>query len=102
MSSRDIFAFGQLVKETISKCVESGVADADVFRDLAIKQMQNTNPQSRGTPLALSRHKFFDQPLLHAQEFLAEIAIKSQTEKEEFFRYLLLRNFLFKTIILNI
>lgn len=86
MSSRDIFAFGQLVKETISKCVESGVADADVFRDLAVKQMQSANPQLRGVAITLFRHKFFDQPLLHAQDFLAEIAIKSHTEKEEFFR----------------
>lgn len=85
-SSRDIFAYGQLVKETINKCVESGVTDADVFRDLASKQMQSSNPQSRGTASTLSKHKFFDQPLLHAQEFLAEIAIKNQIDKEEFFR----------------
>lgn len=87
MSSRDVFAYGQLVKETINKCVESGVTDSDVFRDLATKQMQNVNPQSRGSASVLSRHKFFDQPLLHAQEFLAEISIKSSAEKEEFFRY---------------
>lgn len=86
VSSRDIFAFGQLVKETISKCVESGVTDADVFRDLANKQMQSVTPQSRPTASVLSRHKFFDQPLLHAQEFLAQISIKSQKEKDEFFR----------------
>lgn len=86
VSSRDLFAYGQLVKETINKCVDSGVTNAEVFRDLAAKQMQSANPQSRGTAAALSKHKFFDQPLLHAQEFLTGMAIKSQIEKDEFFR----------------
>lgn len=85
--SRDLFGYGQLVKETISKCLDSTVANADVFRDLATKQMQSSNPQTRGSASALAKHPFFDQPLLHAQEFLTEIAIKSHAEKEEFFRY---------------
>lgn len=86
VSSRDIFGYGQLVKETIVKCIDSSVANSDVFRDLATKQMQSSNPQSRGSASALAKHQFFDQPLLHAQEFLTEIAIKSNSEKEDFFR----------------
>ena len=86
--SRDVYAFGQLVKETISKCVDSNVLDAEIFAELAAKQMQNVNPQSRGTVAALSSHKFFNQPLLVAQDFLAEIAIKTAAEKETFFRAL--------------
>lgn len=86
--SRDVYAFGQLVKETITKCVDSNVLHAEVFAELAAKQMQNINPQSRGTVTALCNHKFFNQPLLVAQDFLAEIAIKTAAEKETFFRAL--------------
>lgn len=86
--SRDVYAFGQLVKETITKCVDSNVLHAEIFAELAVKQMQNVNPQSRAAVTALSSHKFFNQPFLVAQDFLAEIAIKTAVEKETFFRAL--------------
>ena len=86
--SRDIFAFGQLVKETIGQCVDSGVLHSEIFAELAAKQMQNVNPSFRGSASALSSHKFFNQPLLVAQDFLNEISIKTSPEKETFFRNL--------------
>ena len=84
---RDLFAYGQLVKETIGKCVESQVSNASEFAELAGKQLQSANAPARGTAIALSAHKFFDQPLLCAQDFLSQISIKSSAAKEEFFKY---------------
>lgn len=84
--SRDIFGFGQLVKETIGNLVDSSISSSAVFCELACKEMQNSNSQLRGTAISLSKHTFFDQPLLRAQEFLTEIAIKSETDKELFFQ----------------
>lgn len=84
--SRDIFGYGQLVKETIGSLVDSSISNSAVFCELASKQMQNVNPQFRGTAISLSKHTFFDQPLLRAQEFLTAIAIKSEVDKELFFQ----------------
>ena len=86
-AGRDIFAYGQLVKETLAKCLESGVPNADAFSDLATKAMQSSIPSSRPSALAVSRHPFFqDQPLLRIQDFLAEIAVKSAADKDDFFK----------------
>lgn len=85
--SRDLFSYGQLVRETIGKCVDSGVTNALVFQELATKQMLNSNCKLRGTSTSLLQHSFFNQPLLHAQHFLSQITFKSISEKEEFFKY---------------
>ena len=87
VAARDIFGYGQLVKETIGNLVDSSVSSSAVFCELAgSRQMQNSNPELRGTILALSKHVFFDQPLLRAQEFLTEITIKSEDDKQLFFQ----------------
>lgn len=86
VSSRDVYGYGQLVKETIKKCLDSNVSDAHIFSELASKQMQNPSPQSRPKASTLAKHPFFNQPLLMAQDFLSQIAIKNPAEKEEFFK----------------
>ena len=83
--SRDIFGYGQLVREIINKCLDSNVSNASVFSDIAIKQMQNVSPGARGTAVSLSKHPFFDQPLLRIQDFLSQFALQNAAVKDEFF-----------------
>jgi hypothetical protein len=47
--------------------------------------MQNVSPGARGTAVSLSKHPFFDQPLLRIQDFLSQFALKNAAVKDEFF-----------------
>lgn len=83
---RDMYSYGVLVKETVTPCIDSSLTNAIAFLECATKKLTNKDPQLRGTAQTLLEHPFFQQPLLHVQDFLSEIPIKDNKTKEEFFR----------------
>nr|CAD7258085.1 unnamed protein product [Timema shepardi] len=83
----DQFAFGVLAEEVLSKKPDDVPAMAD-FQELCKKQLQNIEPSVRPKLSSLLEHPFFTHSYIKIHSFLEELPLKSDSEKQLFFRSL--------------
>nr|CAD7393925.1 unnamed protein product [Timema cristinae] len=84
----DQFAFGVLAEEVLSKKPEDDVPAMADFQELCKKQLQNIEPSVRPKLSSLLEHPFFTHSYIKIHSFLEELPLKSDLEKQLFFRSL--------------
>lgn len=57
------------------------------FMELCKKQLQNTDCAQRPMLSSLLEHDFFTHQFIAIHNFLVDLPIKTDTEKQDFFRY---------------
>ncbi|XP_066993619.1 protein-associating with the carboxyl-terminal domain of ezrin [Anabrus simplex] len=84
----DQFAFGVLVEEVLGRNTDEDLPFLTEFRDLAKKQLQSPEPSLRPQLAPLLQHAFFSHDFIKVYSFLVEIPLKTESEKQAFFRSL--------------
>ncbi|XP_071443756.1 protein-associating with the carboxyl-terminal domain of ezrin [Hetaerina americana] len=92
----DTYAFGVLAEEVLRPGVGRAIGsftshdlpDLTEFKELMKKQLQNNVPSLRPKLNCLLDHPFFSHPLISIHGFLVDLPLKTEAEKEDFFRKL--------------
>ncbi|XP_046403156.1 protein-associating with the carboxyl-terminal domain of ezrin [Ischnura elegans] len=92
----DTYAFGVLAEEVLRPGVGRALGtftshDLPVlaeFKELMKKQLQSSVPSSRPKLSSILEHPFFSHPLIRIHGFLVDLPLKTEAEKDEFFRNL--------------
>ncbi|KAK9498777.1 hypothetical protein O3M35_003339 [Rhynocoris fuscipes] len=87
-SAIDQYAFGVLVEEILKTRADADVPGLIDFLDIAKKELQAADCKSRPTITSLLEHPYFNHQFISIHNFLTELPIKSDNEKEIFFREL--------------
>uniref|UniRef100_A0A1B6GZJ3 Protein kinase domain-containing protein n=2 Tax=Cuerna arida TaxID=1464854 RepID=A0A1B6GZJ3_9HEMI len=90
-TSVDCYAFGVLAQEVLSNKQSDDVPGMADFLDVCKKGLQNSSSEIRPPLSSLLAHQFFSHEFLTIHNFLLELPIKKDTEKEDFFRNLTMK-----------
>uniref|UniRef100_A0A1B6DLW2 Protein kinase domain-containing protein n=1 Tax=Clastoptera arizonana TaxID=38151 RepID=A0A1B6DLW2_9HEMI len=82
----DRFAFGVLASEVLSGHNLEDVPGLTDFLDICKKHLQNTDSTLRPSLSSLLEHPFFNHDFIAIYNFLVDLPIKSDLEKQDFFR----------------
>jgi len=81
-TSRDILALGLLITELLNGCVDQESVE---FLEYVKSTLLLPDLTRRPTIQQVLNHRFFRQPYMYIFQFLKDITLKSEIEKEEFF-----------------
>ncbi|XP_069690134.1 protein-associating with the carboxyl-terminal domain of ezrin [Periplaneta americana] len=87
--SIDQYGFGVLVEEVLHKKSDSDIPALQDFREICKKQLQSSEPSLRPKLASLLDHIFFTHKFITIHSFLAELPLKSEADKNDFFRSLM-------------
>ncbi|XP_075226622.1 protein-associating with the carboxyl-terminal domain of ezrin [Lycorma delicatula] len=86
LSSVDCFAFGVLAEEVLSAFNADDVPGMQEFKDLCKTQLCNTQASLRPPLNSLLNITFFTHKFINIHNFLTELTLKTDIEKQDFFR----------------
>ncbi|KAH0564058.1 protein-associating with the carboxyl-terminal domain of ezrin [Cotesia glomerata] len=81
----DQYAFGVLTEEVLRLKNSDDVPALAEFKEICKRSLQNPDPLLRTKLSTLLNNPFFTHDFINIHEFLMELPLKSETEKEEFF-----------------
>ncbi|KAL1132006.1 hypothetical protein AAG570_011616 [Ranatra chinensis] len=85
-SAIDLYAYGVLVEEVLLPRVSDEVPGMSEFLDLCRRQLQASECSTRPSLSALLGHSFFNHQFIAIHSFLSELPLKTEIEKQQFFR----------------
>ncbi|XP_054273562.1 protein-associating with the carboxyl-terminal domain of ezrin-like [Macrosteles quadrilineatus] len=88
VSAVDAYAFGVLASEVLINKNPDEVPGMPDFLELCKKQLQSPNCEVRPSLSSLLSHPFFSHEFLSIHNFLVDLPIKKEEEKQDFFRNL--------------
>ncbi|RZF39976.1 hypothetical protein LSTR_LSTR002379 [Laodelphax striatellus] len=85
-SAVDRFAFGVLAEEVLSTYSSDDVPGMAEFRELCKTQLQNVSSAVRPSLDKVLRLPFFTHEFINIHNFLSELTLKTEQDKQDFFR----------------